>query len=169
MKEYLLDNGYSFMLTNCDRPSYLFPAVSSKSQDSLSLTTKKVQVIEISSPQLKFALKKVGRCENNVWRRAGPNAGDKKYAQLNYLTYDLKGEGIGYSPSLDLIRIMRLKGLCDEYMKFFYHPGYFLSGIKRPTECDGGRVDKDEEARIDRVRKNQRRKSSLSSSRHFID
>lgn len=146
MQEYLFGNGYSLILFDCDNPSYLFPKAKKPST---------VETVQLSTAQIKLAFKKMGRCGNDgVWRRLSGNMQQTKHAdlaKLNYLTYDVKTNGLGYSPSIDLLKIMRIKGLCDEFMKFSYHPGYFLHDYKKPPECAGGRSDIDEERKISKI------------------
>lgn len=96
----------------------------------------------------RLVLKKFGKCEKseNIWRRYHDNNGNKPtnrvsdISQLNYLTFDIKSNSLGYSPSLDLLKILNVKGFCKDFMSFLYHPGYYSLSIsklrfKQPIEC----------------------------------
>lgn len=167
MREYLFDEGFSFVLFDCERPSYLQPAIGSNER------TNQAERVEIASGELRLAFKKLGRCgQDGVWRRRKLIAGaeskksSSSYQELNYLTYDVRNQGVGYSPSNELLRIMRLKGMCDDYMKFMYHPGYFVSGFRRPPECEGNdRSDANEEAKLERIMQAHNRMPHYKSRR----
>lgn len=108
-------------------------------------------------------MKKLGKCDRseNVWRRL-PDSTEKSpvilrkshssSTEFNYLTYDLKTKGIGYSVSIELLKILKAKKLCDEFMKFMNHPAYVLGKrFKKPVECESEKSESDEEEKIEKI------------------
>lgn len=110
----------------------------------------------------RLVLKKLGNCDRseNVWRRLpdlpGPgspvdkNSDDK--SEWSYLTIDLKTKGLGNSISTELLKILKVKRLCDEFMKFMNHPAYVMSKrFKKPVECESNQSESDEEEKIRKI------------------
>lgn len=107
-------------------------------------------------------MKKLGKCDRSesVWRRL-PDSTEKSpvvlrkshsSTEFNYLTYDLKTKGIGYSVSSELLKILKAKKLCDEFMKFMNHPGYVLGKrFRKPVECQSETSESDEEEKINKI------------------
>lgn len=133
LKEHLFGNGYSFVLFNCSSPSYLGHS----------------HVQKVISKEMQIVIEKMGYCNrtDRIWRRRVENQAPF------YLTYDIKGNNLGYSPSSELISILKIKGLCNEYMKFFRHPSYFVKAYQTfvPNECTSNHAEREEEKKIFKI------------------
>lgn len=90
-----------------------------------------------------------------MWRRFSDNSKNRKSIkseELSYLTYDLKTNGLGHSPSVELLRILNIKRLCHAYMQFMGHPGYVLEKrYGKPIECEETTSNVEEEEKIKKI------------------
>ncbi|CAF0877604.1 unnamed protein product [Brachionus calyciflorus] len=140
LKEDTFGDGYSFIIFDCKEPSILHPT----NQLNKPLLEK------LNSSLFNIVLKKVGHCsEDNIWRQ-GKKPDDKSEPEF-FLTFDAKGQGLGFSPSIKLLKIMKIKGMCDDYMKYLYHPAYYLKNYKKPEQCTSSSVEKEEEDSIKNI------------------
>jgi hypothetical protein len=118
--EHVIGDGFSFVVFNCIRPSYIYPKLS----EFNNLT-----VVHISSSEFLALFNYLAYCNQseNVWRLKKNNY---------YLTFDAKIMGLGYSPSKTLLNIFNDKGVCDDFMKYLMHPFYYNKmHFKQPSEC----------------------------------
>lgn len=164
LKEHLFGDGYSFVVFDCENPSYVYQA--DKSPES-------IETVKIESREMKLVFQKVAYCNrnDNLWRRKSQqktppadNGGEQNGD--SFLTYDLKLKCIGFSPASDMLKILKIKGLCDDYMRLFHHPAYYLKKFNRPFECTSKQAEQDEEKKILKIVNDHRnRKNSDSDGR----
>ncbi|RNA38108.1 hypothetical protein BpHYR1_051264 [Brachionus plicatilis] len=132
LKEDTFADGFSFIIFDCKDPSILHPT-----------KDKKALLKKLNDTLFSLVLKKTGHCtDDKIWRNS---------ANENFLTFDAKGLGLGFSPSLKLLTIMKMKGMCDDYMKFMYHPAYYLKGFLKPEQCTSDVGEKEEEKKINDI------------------
>lgn len=117
-----------------------------------------MDLVKIESVEMKMVFKKAGKClpAENVWRRSlgakpAVDDGTSPFSQMNYLTYDVKGHGLGYSPAQDTLKILKVKELCGDYMKFMHHPAYYIKSYKRPFECESNESNLEEEKKVAKI------------------
>ena len=119
--ENVIGDGFSFIVFNCTRPSYIYP---SNTNEFNNLT-----VVQIKSYEFLSLFNYIAYCDQieNVWHLK-----KSKY----YLTFDPKIMGLGYSPNERLLNIFNDKGVCNDFMKYLMHPFYYNKIIfKQPIEC----------------------------------
>lgn len=132
LKEDTFGDGFSFIIFDCKEPSILHP----KKEKNFFLK-------KLNDTLFSLVLKKTGRCDDdNIWRNSASN---------NFLTFDAKGLGLGFSPSPRLLTLMKIKDICDDYMKFLYHPGYYLKNYAKPDQCISDAGQKEEEKKINEI------------------
>lgn len=116
----LLGDGVHLVVFDCLLPSYmdLRRKTHIKSSDILD---------ELSSNQRANC----SRDDDNIWHvSAGP--------PNSFLTYNYKSRTLSISPPLpmsDLVDYFRRLGICNEFMRFVRHPGYFVRHYRKPAVC----------------------------------
>lgn len=132
LKEETFGDGFSFIIFDCKDPSILHPC-----------KNKKPYLKKLNDTLFSIVLKKIGRCSHdNIWRNSEND---------NFLTFDAKGLGLGFSPSSRLLTLMKIKNLCDDYMKYLFHPGYYLKNFTKPKQCTSDLGQKEEENKINEI------------------
>lgn len=129
-RDYIGD-GFTSILFNCEDPMYLFPR---ENYDDKKLDIKQPSGLFI------IAVREIGACNKseNVWRRKEKL---KNEPFRSYLTIDAKSLDIGLSPTANfLFKLNEKKSLCEEYLKYFNHPYYWITNSKaglfsKPIEC----------------------------------
>lgn len=155
LREETFGDGYSYMLFDCDNPSYYYPK-----------DEKNVALFKIESKEYKLLFNKMGYCNKNdkIWRSGKKPAGNK---DSEFLTFDAKGKGLGFSPSVNLLKILKLKALCDDYMKYMFHPSYFNKKFKKPIQCTSKAGEQEEEKKIVNIINSHKNKATTRKGKHF--
>ena len=125
-------DGFTFILFDCDDPKYFFPKID-KNRNLLD----RPEIRKLPS-MFRKAMQKVAYCdsEDQLWKSATQQI-DEMYAP--YLAFKPLKEKLTFTPLTSLI--LKEKSVCEDYLKFLLHPGYFNKDSKPPIECNHGHVN----------------------------
>ena len=124
LKSYLYHNGFSFIIFDCENPKHFYPSGVSRIGE---ITVDLMQI----NTSISFIVKKLATCDKgvNVWKQNIP--GNK----TAYLTLNPKKGVVKYSAKSNILKILALKNLCHDIMKFMLFPSYFNKLFPMPSEC----------------------------------
>lgn len=109
----LIGDGNHVILFDCAHPSYI---------DSRGKTTR----IHSFKKDLLNEIKISNNCslDDNLWHN-----------NSSLSTYNVKAKSLSNLPFQELISYFLALNLCDDFMSYIKHPGYFVTNYKKPQIC----------------------------------
>ena len=122
-----LDNGFLFVVHDCNLPTFYYPQWSSSGATRFNYTT--MLLAEHKQDQVHAS----AECSwtEDVWRAPTRSASDRFY-----ISYNSVRDELSRAPSASILRLMRMLGLCHDFMRFLMHPHYTASIYPPPVECN---------------------------------